>query len=134
MAKKKVNSRLAYGLCKRYGVKLPEDAPPRVAWEMLKKATGITLMDAYTDQKYKDELEKPTSLYDCNNSEDECEYPDSRKQIESRVFEKISTYRQELRKFGEVIIPVITYNGTYKVKLYNADEDYEFEIISFEEK
>ena len=134
MAKKKTNNRLAYGLCKKYGIKLPKDAPPRVAWEMLEKKTGITMLDAYTNLEYQEEMEKSTSLYDCNSSEDEWEYLDSHKQIGSHVFDKISTYRRELQKFGEVIMPVITYNGTYKVKLYDADKDYDFEIISFEEK
>lgn len=59
---------------------------------------------------------KVHKFVNCNSSEGEWEYPDSRKQIESCVFDKIRTYRRELQKFGEVIMPVITYNGTYKVK------------------
>ena len=134
MAKKKTNNRLAYGLCKKYGIKLPKDAPPRVAWEMLEKKTGITMLDAYTNLEYQEEMEKSTSLYDCNSSEDEWEYPDSKKSIESIAFNAISLKRKKLNKFGSIVLTVTTYNGDYTIVLHNADKDYEIEIIYFEEK
>ena len=36
------NTRLPFGLCKRYGIPLPDYATPRMAWEALKRGTGLT--------------------------------------------------------------------------------------------
>ena len=36
------NTRLPFGLCKRYGISLPDYATPRMAWEALKRGTGLT--------------------------------------------------------------------------------------------
>nr|DAO90250.1 MAG TPA: hypothetical protein [Caudoviricetes sp.] len=35
------NIGLPFGLCEKYGIKLPENATPRVAWDMLKEKRGI---------------------------------------------------------------------------------------------
>ena len=36
------NTRLPFGLCKKYGIPLPDYATPRMAWEALKRGTGLT--------------------------------------------------------------------------------------------
>lgn len=43
------NTRLPYGLCKKYRIELPNDATPRQAWDAFKKKTGITAEMAYKD-------------------------------------------------------------------------------------
>lgn len=39
--------RLAFGLCKKYGIELPKGAGPKEAWEALKEKTGKGPMDFY---------------------------------------------------------------------------------------
>ena len=39
--------RLPFGLCKRYGISLPDKATPREAWEALKRRTGQTLKETF---------------------------------------------------------------------------------------
>ena len=124
MAKKKTNNRLAYGLCKKYGIKLPKDAPPRVAWEMLEKKTGITMLDAYTNLEHLSVMEKSTNLYDCKNSEHE-----GTKELESIVFDKISIYRRQLLKNDFVVFSANSYDKKYFIKLYGVEYDYKYEIL-----
>ena len=40
--------RLAFGLCKKYGIDLPKDAGPKEAWEALKEKTGKSASDFYS--------------------------------------------------------------------------------------
>lgn len=42
------NNRLAFGLCKEHGIKLPVGATPKDAWEALKEK-GITQEEAYAN-------------------------------------------------------------------------------------
>lgn len=44
------NNRIAYGLCKRYGIPLPKDATPADAWKALKEK-GITSDMVYDNSK-----------------------------------------------------------------------------------
>lgn len=41
------SSRLAFGLCKKYGIELPKGAKPKDAWEALKEKTGKSARDFY---------------------------------------------------------------------------------------
>lgn len=41
--------RLAFGLCKKYGIELPKGATPAQAWEALKKKTGKEARDFYNE-------------------------------------------------------------------------------------
>ncbi len=41
------NTKLPYGLCKKYGITLPANATPSQAWDALKKETGITIESAF---------------------------------------------------------------------------------------
>ncbi len=43
------SSRLAFGLCKKYGIDLPPDAEPMDAWEALKEETGKGAADFYAE-------------------------------------------------------------------------------------
>lgn len=45
------NTRLPFGLCARYGIELPDNATPRMAWEALKGQTGLTPEQVYRDLK-----------------------------------------------------------------------------------
>jgi hypothetical protein len=47
------SGRLAFGLCKKYGIELPPDAGPKEAWEALKEKTGKSSMDFYRESGYK---------------------------------------------------------------------------------
>lgn len=47
------NTGLPFGLCKKYGISLPENATPREAWAALEKKTGLTPEQIYPT------LEKP---------------------------------------------------------------------------
>lgn len=51
------NTGLPFGLCKKYGIALPDNATPRMAWEALKNKKGITPNDAYRELK-REENEK----------------------------------------------------------------------------
>ena len=42
------NNRLPFGLCKKYGIDLPDDATPKDAWEALKE-NGIELTEDESD-------------------------------------------------------------------------------------
>ena len=44
------DDKLPYGLCKKYGIELPEGATPRDAWNALKDKKGITPESAYADR------------------------------------------------------------------------------------
>ena len=41
------SQRLAFGLCKKYGINLPKGATPKDAWEALKDKTGKSAQDFY---------------------------------------------------------------------------------------
>lgn len=41
------NTGLPFGLCKKYGISLPENATPREAWDALEKKTGLTPEQIY---------------------------------------------------------------------------------------
>lgn len=41
------NMGLPFGLCKKYGISLPENATPREAWDALEKKTGLTPEQIY---------------------------------------------------------------------------------------
>ena len=43
------SSRLAFGLCKKYGIDLPKDAKPADAWKALKEKTGKSARDFYNN-------------------------------------------------------------------------------------
>ena len=45
------NTGLPFGLCKKYGIDLPNGATPRQAWEALKREKGITPQQAYNSLK-----------------------------------------------------------------------------------
>lgn len=42
------SQRLAFGLCKKYGIELPKGSTPQDAWEALKEKTGKTASDFYS--------------------------------------------------------------------------------------
>lgn len=65
------NTGLPFGLCKKYGIALPDNATPRMAWEALKNKKGITPNDAYRQLK-KEENEKRAKaerIYNDDNGE-----------------------------------------------------------------
>ncbi len=41
------SQRLAFGLCKKYGIELPDGATPKDAWQALKEKTGKTAQSVY---------------------------------------------------------------------------------------
>ena len=41
------SARLAFGLCKKYGIELPKGAEPKDAWEAIKEATGKSVAEVY---------------------------------------------------------------------------------------
>lgn len=43
------SQRLAFGLCKKYGIELPKGATPQEAWEALKEKTGKDVSDFYSN-------------------------------------------------------------------------------------
>lgn len=45
------NTRLPFGLCKKYGISLTENATPRDAWTALKNKTGLSPQDFYDKLK-----------------------------------------------------------------------------------
>ena len=49
---------LPYGLCKRYGIELPEGATPRDAWDALKQRTGKSIDQLYDEVESKAEQKK----------------------------------------------------------------------------
>lgn len=59
------NTRLPFGLCKRYGISLPDSATPRQAWDAL-KGKGITPEKAYADLDKQEEREDKKSKKDLN--------------------------------------------------------------------
>lgn len=56
------NTRLPFGLCKRYGIDLPENATPREAWDALYNNTGIQPKQAYADLKQSSATRKVISI------------------------------------------------------------------------
>ena len=59
-----LKTKLPFGLCKKYGIDLPDDATPRDAWDAL-KGIGISVKDEYKkafgdkDKDKKDNVSKP---------------------------------------------------------------------------
>ncbi len=51
MANGRGNTGLPFGLCKKYGISLPENATPREAWEAIKKKTGLDAQVFFEDHK-----------------------------------------------------------------------------------
>ena len=51
---------IAFGLCKRYGIELPEGATPQQAWEALKRNTGKSIdeLTSNADEKKGQEKKK----------------------------------------------------------------------------
>lgn len=62
------NTRLPFGLCKRYGIALPEGATPRDAWNAL-KGKGITPEKVYKELDKKEEKEEKPKAEDQKQGE-----------------------------------------------------------------
>lgn len=60
------NTRLPFGLCERYGISLPRNATPRMAWEALKQGTGLTPEQVYKDLREKEQAKRESAkrVYD----------------------------------------------------------------------
>ena len=56
-------------------------------------------------------------------------YAKHKGKIQSMVYDRISSVRNKLIKDGFAIINVNDFHNSYTVKLYGADNDYEFDII-----
>ena len=67
------NNRIAYGLCKKYGIKLPKDATPYEAWDALKK-NGYTANEDSEEYIEPKQYRQNTSYQDIRKSESELEY------------------------------------------------------------
>lgn len=52
------NTGLPFGLCKKFGISLPDNATPRDAWEALKRKTGLTPEQVYRDLKKKENAKR----------------------------------------------------------------------------
>lgn len=48
------NTRLPFGLCKKYHIGLPDNATPRDAWDALRRGVGLTPDKVYAELKNKD--------------------------------------------------------------------------------
>ena len=62
------NTRLPFGLCERYGISLPKNATPRMAWEALKKGTGLTPEQVYAELRNEEKKKRDFAkgIYDDN--------------------------------------------------------------------
>ncbi len=60
------NTGLPFGLCAKYGIRLPRNATPRDAWNALKDKTGLTPEQVYRDLREKEnkKREQAQSIYD----------------------------------------------------------------------
>lgn len=68
--KKGGNIGLPFGLCAKYGIRLPENASPRDAWEALKNKTGLTPDDFYRDLRQKEKRETGVKVKNAETSKE----------------------------------------------------------------
>lgn len=87
------NTRLPFGLCERFGIKLPKGATPRQAWEALKKEKGITSEAVYSA------LKSGTKLNE-HNFEKKEEAPKKKKNSYSEYLQSIKD-KDKQRFFGD---------------------------------
>ena len=66
------NIGLPFGLCKKYGIYLPNNATPREAWDALKKRTGLSPNDFYRELKQREQRkrDKLKKIYDDDGGQD----------------------------------------------------------------
>lgn len=55
------NTRLPFGLCKKYHIGLPDNATPRDAWNALRSGVGLTPEKVYAELKGKDNVKQDSS-------------------------------------------------------------------------
>ena len=96
------SARLAFGLCKKYGIDLPKGASPREAWEALKEKTGKTEGDLIGEHAKGSEMYHEISVYGPRAS---------RKFIDS-YFKKHPEVKEDAKNFMDVMD---------KVKNFQAD-------------
>lgn len=90
------NIGLPFGLCAKYGIHLPGNATPRMAWDALKQKTGLTPEQIYKDlrERENEKRERAESIYDDEAplSHEEA-YSDTEKQFLSFVKQANIEYR-----------------------------------------
>lgn len=98
------NLGLPFGLCKKYGIALPDNATPRMAWDALKGKTGLTPEKVYRDleQQENEKRDKAEQIY---NSDGEIEetHLSEREKIFLQTLQKINIkYREIGKNTGEL--------------------------------
>ncbi len=122
MKEKVKNNRLPFGLCMKYDIPIKKHWTPTDAWNALKEKTGKDMLQFFRELN-KEEIEKHARIEFFPKDK---AHP---KEVTSAVFDKIKTYRRQLSKKGEVFINVSVGDCEYYVKLFNAENDYDYEII-----
>jgi hypothetical protein len=121
MSKKKGNTRLPYGLCKKYGIRILDGWRPRDCWAALEEKLHKTQFQIYGELS-REELEDIAKMQIWDKKDKSIE-------LTSAVFDKISTVKKQLEKKQNVIIEINLYNKVYWVRLYARDYNYEYDII-----
>ena len=84
-----------------------------------------------------DKLEKVESIYSddapravkVRSNKSNKSYKRLKNRIQPTVFDRISSVRKDLERDGFVTITVNDFSSQYTVRLYGADNDYDFDII-----
>ena len=126
MKNKVKNSRLPFGLCIKYGIAIKKHWTPTDAWEALKKKTGKSMVQFFVELS-KEELETASRVQIYKKNKD---HP---KELTSAVFDKIKLVREQLDRNESVKFSLTVGNTEYKIKLFNKDFDYDYEILRSEE-
>jgi hypothetical protein len=125
MSKKKGNTRLPYGLCKKYGIRILDGWRPRDCWAALEEKLHKTQFQIYGELS-REELEDIAKMQIWDKKDKSIE-------LTSAVFDKISTVKKQLEKFKNTILQVRLNNATYTIRLYDADNNYDYKILEKED-
>lgn len=122
MKEKVKNNRLPFGLCMKYDIPIKKHWTPTDAWNALKEKTGKDMLQFFRELN-KEEIEKHARMEIFPKDK---AHP---KEVTSAVFQKIKEVRRLLEKQDEVKITVTVGDTEYKIKLFNVENDYDYEII-----
>ena len=107
--KKGGNIGLPFGLCAKYGIRLPGNATPRIAWDALKDKTGMTPEDFYRDLRQK-ESKGENEVKNAENS------PGNDSTIEYREFKTIA----EAKNFAQEQFGIYAEYEKMDINIVNA--------------
>lgn len=115
------NTRLPFGLCRRFGIEIGADWGPKEAWEALSEK-GIVAGDAYARLKRGEDPGVPTASAS-GADDDTSESVEEQSEAPEPVKEPVKTFEEEGRTFGDLEARPCSWSKEYYYTLTGKADD-----------